>query len=420
MDDAFGLPLSTGSPEARDAYVSALDALLALRAGAPEAIGRALRADPRFALAHAAHARWLQMCGDAPAARAAIDRAVALAADGPARERGHVDVLARIVAGDAPGALAAARAHLAAWPRDALVLSTCASVFGLIGFSGRAGREAEQLALLESLAAHWTDDGWFLAMHAFALVETGHLEQGLGMARRALALAPRNANAAHVLAHALYEAGDDAATLDALRAWLPGYPRASPLACHLWWHAALCELGAGRFDRVAAILVDEVLPAASRSLPLNTYTDGVSLLWRASVAGMPTEPAHWRALRAFGEDRWPRPGVFVDVHHALALAGCGDAAALHAFAATLEDALAAGRLVGGPAVPAIARAAAAWCGGDRAGTVALLEPILDDVVRIGGSRAQRDLVLRTAVAACAAVGPPARVAALRARRRDGA
>ncbi len=380
MHDGHGLALSTRSGEARDAYVEAIDRILALRAGVDEALARALRADPGFALAHAASGRWLQMRGDGPAARDALARAGELAAGADPRERGHVAVLARIAAGDAAGALAAARAHLDAWPRDALVLSTCSSVFGLIGLSGRPDREAEQLSLLERLAPH---------------------------------------HAAHVLAHALYEADDDARTLRELHAWLPGYPRESPLACHLWWHAALCELAAGRADRVASILVEEVLPDASRSLPLNTYTDGVSLLWRASVAGLSTDPAHWRAMRAFGERRWPSPGVFVDVHHALALAGCGDAEALRAYVATLDEALAGGRLAAGAVVPAIARAAAAWLDGDRARTAALLEPVLDDVVRIGGSRAQRDLVLRTAVAACSAVGPPARIAALRARRRDG-
>ena len=420
MDDAFGLPLTTPSNEARDAYVEALGRLLALQAGVGESVGRALRADPAFALAHALHGRWLQMLGEGAAARDALARAGALAAEATPRERSQVSVLARIAAGDPAGALGAARAHLEAHPRDALVLSTCSSVFGLIGFSGRADREAEQLALLERLAPHWEGDGWFLSMLAFAEVETGRVESGLAKAERALALAPRNANAAHVLAHALYEAGEDARTLRELHAWLPGYPRESPLACHLWWHAALCELGAGRHDRAAAILVGEVLPEASRSLPLNTYTDGVSLLWRMSVAGAATEAAHWHAVRAFGERRWPSPGIFVDVHHALALAGSGDAGALRAYVATLEASLERGTLAAGPVVPAIARAAAARLDADPARTAEALEPVLDEVVRIGGSRAQRDLVLRTAVAALAAAGRPARAEALRARRRPGA
>jgi tetratricopeptide (TPR) repeat protein len=420
MHDAHGLPLSTRSADSRDAHVEALELLLALRTGVDAALERALRADPSFALAHAARGRWLQMRGEGAAAREAFAHAAGLAAGADDRERSHVAVLARIAGGDAAGGLAAARDHLATWPRDALVLSTCASVFGLIGFSGRPDREAEQLALLERLAPHWDGDGWFLAMHAFALVETGRVDAGLAMAELAIALAPRNAHAAHVLAHALYEADDDARTLRELHAWLPGYPRDSPLACHLWWHAALCELGAGRADHVAAILVDEVLPDVSRSLPLNTYTDGVSLLWRMSVAGLPTDAAHWRAVRAFGEQHWPKPGVFVDVHHALALAGCDDGDALHAYVATLDEALAAGRLASGAVVAQLARAAAAWRDGDRARTVELIEPVLDDVVRIGGSRAQRDLVLRTAVAACTSIVPAGRAAALRARRRGGA
>jgi hypothetical protein len=416
MEDRYGLALSTRSPEARDAYVSGLDRLLALQAGVEPALRAALAADPDFALAHVALGRWLQMTGQGAAAREAFATAGALAAHATQRERGQAEVFARIGAGDAAGALEAARAHLAGHPRDALVLSTCASVFGLIGFSGRPDREAVQLALLEALAPHYRDDWWFPAMHAFALIETGYLGAGLAMAEGALAAAPHNANAAHVLAHALYETGDDARALDFLGGWLPGYPRESPLCCHLWWHAALSELAGGRTGRAAEILAEQVLPAASRSLPINTYTDGVSLLWRTSLAGAETDPQAWQAVRAFGERHWPKPGVFVDVHAALALAGGGDHAALERYADALEQADAQGRLVAGPVVPRLARAASAFVSHDDARTIALLEPVLDEVVRIGGSRAQRDLVLQMLLAACLRAGRAAGVDAVRARR----
>ena len=75
----------------------------------------------------------------------------------PAREQSHVHALATVIDAGSVAGLAAAREHLATYPRDAMVLAPCTGVFGLIGFSGLAGREAELLALVEPLAEAYGD-----------------------------------------------------------------------------------------------------------------------------------------------------------------------------------------------------------------------------------------------------------------------
>jgi Tfp pilus assembly protein PilF len=77
--DLWDLPLSTESPRAAEQYILAVEKLLSANVGAEEALGRALAADPGFALAHAARARVLQLRGAMPEARAAAARAVQLA-----------------------------------------------------------------------------------------------------------------------------------------------------------------------------------------------------------------------------------------------------------------------------------------------------------------------------------------------------
>ena len=59
LTDGYGLPLSTTSFAARDAYVEACEAKLTMYPGAIEAFDRAIAADPGFALAHAARAHVL-------------------------------------------------------------------------------------------------------------------------------------------------------------------------------------------------------------------------------------------------------------------------------------------------------------------------------------------------------------------------
>ena len=183
MTDRYGLAVTTASASALGAYVEAVDRLLAALPGADEAFGRALTADPRFALAEAGRARTLQLLARMDEARAAARHALELAASLPWRERQHVEVLALVVEGQGAAALEAARAHLQEFPRDAMVLAPCTGVFGLIGFSGRRGREAEMLALLDGLASHYGDDWWFGMAHAFAQNETG---QGSRRARRSI------------------------------------------------------------------------------------------------------------------------------------------------------------------------------------------------------------------------------------------
>ena len=65
----------------------------------------------------------------------------------------------------------------------------------------------------------------------------------------------------------------------------------------------------------------------------------------------------------------------------------------------IEQRLADGKLPAGPVVPAICRALAAFADEDYAACVRELAPVLGEVVRIGGSHAQRELIEDTFIVA---------------------
>src|SRR3954447_2335730 len=90
LTDRYGLPLSTGSAAARDAYVQASDLALTFYPGAAEAYDRAIAADPRFALAYAGKAQVLMRQGEVAAALAALAAAQEASAGLPEREAGHI------------------------------------------------------------------------------------------------------------------------------------------------------------------------------------------------------------------------------------------------------------------------------------------------------------------------------------------
>ena len=409
LKDRYGLGLSTASQAARDAYVEGVDLFLSANLGSVDAFERAIAADPGFALAHAVLGRTLQLHARPEAAKQAVLRSRELTGGLPRQERANVELLAMLVDPTGIAPLATAREHLAEFPRDVMMLAPCTGVFGLIGFSGHAGREQEQVALLDALAGVYGDDWWFLSSHAFALDEVGRLTEARRAIDRAMELYPRNAHGAHVYTHVLYECEEDAAGLDYLRDWMRDYPCEAQLHCHLSWHVALWSLDLGDVTEGWHIYLRDVHPGGSWGPPINTLTDAASFLWRAELAGQPRDPVRWRDIADYARREFPKAGVtFVDVHSALAYAAAGDAAALQSFAAQLRDRLAAGKLAAGPIVPALAEAFGACVRADWDEAIRQIEPLLAEHERIGGSRAQRDLVEYTLASALMRAGrqPP--------------
>jgi hypothetical protein len=329
------------------------------------------------------------------------EAAVRLAEHATRRERQHAEIILNVVTGQRDAGLEKIREHVDDFPRDALAINPAAGVFGLIGFSGRQNREAEQLALLEPLAKHYGDDWWYGHVLAFALLEHDSVDRALPMIEAALAQRPDSGHAAHTYVHALFEANEHARAMSWLDGWAPGYAPDGILYCHLWWHLALFHLHRHDFRAMWDIYDAHCREGQSASLAINLFTDGVSLAWRAMVAGAERPVARLEALRALGEQHFPKPGIFVDVHRAACLAALGDRQALAAFRQDLAAELARGKLAAGTVVLEIAAGFEAFAEADWACARDVLAEAEPKVVRIGGSRAQRRLVSETLAAAAA-------------------
>ena len=390
--DLWDLPLSTESPRAAEQYVLAVEKLLSANAGAEGTLQQAIEADPGFALAHAARARVLQLRGALPEARAAAARAVLLAPSVTRRERAHIEALALNLEPDMPRTLAHVLEHLREFPRDGLVLSLATGIFGLIGFSGRRDRNEMQLDLLDGLAVSYGEDWWFLNVHGFACTEADKRKRGRRLVERALTLNPRNGHAAHGLAHVCYEgnASDEGAAF--LRPWLADYDRMAQLHCHLSWHLALFELALGRSEIAWTLYDEHIRPANSYAPALITLTDSVSLLWRCRLWDKERGAVAWGELRDFARRSFPAPSVaFADAHVVMACAASGDRAGALARIEELRRAERDGRQPAGHAAGDVAEAMAAFAGGDDDAVIRFLEPVLTELVRVGGSHAQRDV-----------------------------
>ena len=122
-------------------------------------------------------------------------------------------------------------------------------------------------------------------------------------------------------------------------------------------------------------------------------TDPVSFLWRWELAGHPRDVDSWRVIHDFANGAFPRAGVaFSDMHIALTLAVAGEDAALEARTLQTHELSRQERYPSDPLIPAVSRAFAAFERRDFPAAIDALEPIAGELERIGGSRAQLDLV----------------------------
>ncbi|MEO0800122.1 MAG: tetratricopeptide repeat protein [Pseudomonadota bacterium] len=387
-EDRYGNPISTSSAEAQTAYNTAVDLFLGANAGTCTHLDDALAADPDFALAHLLKARAHQMLGQSADANAALAAANAAAERRSLsdREHSHFDTYRALLSGRGAEARQRIVQHAERFPRDALAVQPATGVFGLIGFSGCDGREAEQLSFVRSLERHYADDWWFLGQVAFAEAETGAIARSERTIERSLSGNPRNANAAHIKAHIHYEQGEASAGLAYLNEWSSDYDRSAPLYCHVNWHRAIWALEQGDTDLAWSTYEGDVMPGCSPSPPINVATDSASFLFRAELAGGVRRPELWAKVADYVSRMFPTPGVqFLDFHAALIYAMAGDGARLNQVTGEQK----------GPARDVVRLCGSAFqsfASGAYDEAAAELIPVLSCHETLGGSRAQRDLL----------------------------
>ncbi|MCA9825812.1 MAG: tetratricopeptide repeat protein [Dehalococcoidia bacterium] len=397
--DRNGNPVSTGSSQAAAKYNEGIDRAISNGAFVVETLETAIEADPGFALPRAALARQLQFQGRMKEARVTLAQAKELVAGTSPREEGHVAVIAACMESDGETALGLVKEHVADYPTDAWVLYQATGVYSLVGFSGHQDREQEQIDLLAPLASAYGDDWWYLAALAFAENELHMYTEARRHAERSLQLYEGSGATAHTVAHVHFETGDIATGSAFLAGWRPGLEREAAMYGHLAWHHALFELILGNLDRVDAIYANELSPAVSQEPALGRIADAASLLWRLLLGGRNGD-LPWADLSAYAAERFAQPGVmFADVHCALAHAAAGNAEAFDRLVSGLRARADAGKLPAGSIVPDIAEAVGHFARGEYEQTARLLEPRIHEVVRIGGSRAQREVVEDTLIEA---------------------
>ena len=413
--DARGNPVSTESATALDASERALWRMMSFY-GTPFAdLDTAIAADPAWPLPRLMKVGFLlsltepSLVDEARALLAGI--ATKMAASGNTRERAHRAALDRLAAGDWAGASDAWSALLREHPRDALALQW-SHLFDF--YRGDAMQLAGRIA---PFLDGWPEDDplhpYVVALHAFGLEETGRYADAEAAGRRALAADARVPWAIHAVAHVMEMQGryfEGSAWMAERRAhWgardpAPDGSGPNGFAGHLGWHEALFELETLAIPGALALL-DEYLDAARIEMTLQRV-DAASLLWRiALLEGDVGE--RWRALLADWRLDAGTAGhsLFNDAHATMALVGAGEIELARDWVRTSLAAAERGggwngavsRAIGAPLLHGLV----AFGEGHFDLATERIAAVLPKLGPFGGSRAQRDVVDQTLLAAAA-------------------
>jgi tetratricopeptide (TPR) repeat protein len=387
FQDRYGLTLTTTSVTAVERYLKGIDQFLSVDVGAEASLAQAIEADEGFASAHASLALMQQLQGSAAEAKQSAARGRACCVGLSKRERQYVEAIAMFVDGGGSRILSLVHEHLEEFPRDAVLLF-------LHGFlnarRGRADWQQEQFAYLTPLAPHYGDDWFFLGQYSFAHHAINRFEDSRHLAEQSLARNPRCGYAVHSLAHVFYETNAHADGSTFLDGWLADYDQSAPMHCHLAWHWALFELSMGQYARVMELYERAICPEVARTR--TSMYDAASLLWRYQLYGCAHDALPWSAVSELAARMTTQPGMaFVDANAALALAAAKDEIAFMRLIDGLRALDAQGHPTAGPVVLPLVQGIWAFAQGAYDESIRWMEPIADQIVRIGGSNAQREV-----------------------------
>lgn len=415
--DTHGIALSTTRAEAVAAYDRALALFNGFRRDPLAVIGQALEQDPDFVAGHLLRAGLLLGSFDSlvvPMAGACLEAAAACGTQPNVRERSLLGALRTWVMQGLDAGNRALDRHLVDHPRDLFALQL-AHLGDLM--LGRTLMLRDRMARMDGIW-HAGEPGhaYVMAMQAFGLEENADLAQAEALGLQALELQPHNTWAVHAVAHVHETSGRSDQGLRWLEGTRPRWRSDNILSVHLHWHLALCRL-ACEGAASALRLYDEAIAPTPESLAMN-LSDATALLWRLHLRGV-DGGARWAALA----DRWLQRAAwgrtaFTDLHAALSLAMAGSDAVNRDFTAALEAAR-FGRTAALPwdlVVRPAHQAFADYVAGDHGACADRLLGVLPVLQAVGGSHAQRELVLLTAASAAERGGDLALAQALERQR----
>ncbi|RFB79639.1 tetratricopeptide repeat protein [Methylovirgula sp. 4M-Z18] len=392
--DHSGLDM-TGSPEAARAYGEMVEHFLSHGKETPLALNRLFEADPESILGWCAKGFFSLLLGRGEliaVARDALSRAASACREhsGSMREALYVHALREGCEGRFTGAIERFETVLAQWPADSFAAKLSHAMRFMLGDA--RGMRASIDRVLEHVGLDHPHIGYLLGCRAFALEETGAYEEAEVIGRRALSRAPRDAWGLHAVSHVHEMTGRAQEGSEFLSANEHAITHCNNFAFHVVWHQALFQLELGQKE--AALDLYDKRIRAEKTDDYRDIANAASLLTRLELDGVAVG-RRWEELADIAERRiCDRTLVFADLHYLLALTGAGRIGTACAFISTFLDGTSHHgdqHIVIRDVGTTIAEALTSHAIGEYDVAARELLSVRDEIYRVGGSHAQRDV-----------------------------
>jgi len=392
--DKLGLEFTAALPETAQAFNNAMDDYMVFDG---EPVGHLLataEVDPDFAMGYCLTG-CLRLFGGVSAAHPRINlelrAAKARRSRVSAREQAHIDAFERAAGGEMCQAGQMWDAILVDFPHDMMAAKCAHEAYYLVGEAVRMRQS------VQNILPGWHDGvpyyGFLLGMGAFGLEESGEYRAAEEMGRRAVAMDPRDCWAVHAVGHVMEMEGRGEEGIAWLRHTSEHWDHAKWLRGHLWWHLCLPLMAQGDFDRVLAIF-DQHVSDCDKDM-VTRLNDCTSLLWRLELNGIDVEDRWDQLVDLWADHINDHAFALADTHIAMTMVSAGGEKKLGRFLESQHAYIEGESNTNGQIMEQVGRALCegivAFRRGDHALAAEKIGAVHDQIHRIGGSNAQRDL-----------------------------
>lgn len=418
--DTYGFASSTTSAEAQKAFENAVLAVAAHRPNAAAAIQATLAADANHVAAHAltGFANLIlarsELSGAAAAALLKAQMALVASNRGTGDERILVSSLEFAAHGRFAIAADLLEAGFADHPSALLPFKLAQSLRFMIGDS--AGMLTASSHAVERLDLNAGGAGFVLGCHAFSLEENGRYDEALIIGQRAVALQPSDSWGLHAVSHVFEMRGETREGIDWLEDSRKDWSRCNNFSFHMAWHLGLLHLERGDHERVLQLYDDEVRPQQTDDF--RDMANAVSLLWRLEHCGVHVGDRWQEVAQIASRRRSDTSLIFAALHNLAAMVAVGDREGVSELVAEIDgkalgsdDQAQVAAEIGAPMARVLA-------GFDAPADRQMIDRMVANLPKIGGSNAQRDFFILALARAVGAGGDTAAVSRIGQVRRQ--
>jgi tetratricopeptide (TPR) repeat protein len=393
MLDAQGHELSGATTEGVGYFNGAVRAFTLIYGDASGLYDAAIKVAPELVMAYLGKAWPLVLANDpllAVSARAVLNKTRHLRMND--RERTHLAALSHAVVGHRASAVAILDRHLMSHPFDLVAHMAALQMDGHLGrFHWARDRSARALPRWSKAQEGY---GIMQSFYSFGLEEADEYARAEDTARAAAELEPFGYWPHHCVSHVMEMTGRPKEGLAWMEEREPFWSSTENLnRVHIWWHKSLFHIELGQYDAALQIYDGPIL-ATMRPASMS-ICNGAALLWRLDTLGCALGD-RWQHLAA----KWEGHAdgnlyVFPDIHAAMSELRAGHIAAFERRLKEMRETAADGtqlgviyRDIGLPVVEGLA----AFNRGAYAEAIEHLLPARFDLWKMGGSKAQRDVI----------------------------